>query len=232
MNNISHKPKEDKLKKILNSEIFLIIKDFLIIIFIVVFIRVYIAMPFQIKWSSMYPSYYNQEFIIVDRFSYNFWQPKRWDVIVFRPYINSDKEFFLKRIIWIPWDTLKIEKWFVYIKGKWENDFVKLEENYLNEENKWKTFVGFSDWSHIYELKDDQYFVIWDNRNHSTDSREKFWWWYDRDEFVKKEDIIWKVFFDLWYFNFSKFKFINGDWVESFPKFFSTHSTHKYNELN
>lgn len=222
----------NKLKKILNSEVFLFIKDLIFIIIIVLIIRIFIAMPFQISWQSMYSSYYDKEFIIVDRFSYIIWNPKRWDVIVFKPYVNEDKEYFLKRIIWIPWDTLKIEGWEVFIKEKWKKDFIKLNETYLNDENKWRTFVGSDDNSHIYELKNDQYFVIWDNRNHSTDSREKFGGWTWRDEFVAKSDMIWKVFLDLGYFNFSKMKFINPDlWIETEPKFFSSKSTHYYPEL-
>lgn len=222
----------NKLKNFLNSEPFLFIKDLIIIVIIVLVIRLYIAMPFQISWQSMYSSYYDKEFIIVDRFSYLIWTPKRWDVVVFRPHVNENKEYFLKRIIWIPGDTLKIEWWEVFIKEKWEKDFVKLEEIYLNEENKWRTFVGYDENLHTYELKDDQYFVIWDNRNHSTDSREKFGWWAWRDEFVAKSDMIWKVFLDLGYFNFSKMKFINPDlWIETEPKFFSSKASHDYPEL-
>lgn len=224
--------KNINIKKILNSELFLLIKDLISIIIIVMIVRIFIVMPFQISWQSMYSSYYDKEFIIVDKISYIIWNPKRWDVIVFRPHVNKDKEYFLKRIIWVPWDSLKIENWLVYIKKKWEKDFIKLEETYLNEENKWRTFVWTDVKSHIYDLKDDQYFVIWDNRNHSTDSREKFWGWIDIDEFISSSDMVWKVFFDLWYFNISKMKFINPDlWIETKPRFFSSPSSHYYKEL-
>lgn len=218
---------------ILNSEISLFIKDLIIIVIIVLIIRIYIAMPFQISWPSMKDSYYNKEFIIVDRFSYLFGAPKRWDVIVFRPHVNENKEYFLKRIIWIPGDKLKIEDGFVFIQKKWSENYVKLDESYyLNEENNWYTYSWRWSRTNIFELSDDQYFVIWDNRNHSTDSRECFWNCLSVDEFVSKNDMVWKVFLDLWYFSFSKMKFLTEDWVDSHPKFFGSKSTHNYPELN
>lgn len=230
---ISRRNRKSTFRRILNSEPVLFLKDLLIIVAIVLFIRIFIAMPFQISWQSMYSSYYDKEFILVDRLTYSFRNPHRWDVIVFKPHVNENKEYFLKRIIWIPGDKVKIEWWEVYVQPKGKPDFIKLNETYLNEENKWRTFVWPDSWTRIYELKDDQYFVVWDNRNHSTDSRECFSNCSLRDEFVKKEDMLWKIFLDLWYFNFSKMRFINpGLWIETTPKFFKSESTHNYPELN
>lgn len=215
------------------SEIFLFLKDLVVIFIIVLIIRLFIAMPFQINGSSMADSYYNKEFIIVDRVSYLFWSPKRWDVIVFKPHVNDNKEYFLKRIIWVPGDKLKIEDWYVYIQKKWADKYVKLEESsYLNSENNWKTYVWIWARSNVFELWDDEYFVIGDNRNHSTDSRECFWNCLKVDEFISKSDMIWKVFVDLWYINLGKLKYVTDTWVDSTPKFFSSKSTHNYKELN
>lgn len=222
----------NKLKNFLNSEPFLFIKDLIIIVIIVLVIRIYIAMPFQISWQSMYSSYYDKEFIIVDRFSYLIWTPKRWDVVVFRPHVNENKEYFLKRIIWIPGDKLKIEGWNIYIQPKGKKTYVKLDESsYLNSENNWNTNTWSWSRKNFFELWDDEYFVIGDNRNHSTDSRECFSKCWERDEFVSKDDMIWKIFLDLWYFNFSKMRFITSTGVDSTPKFFSSKSTHDYPEL-
>ena len=215
------------------SEIFLFLKDLVIILIIVLIIRLFIAMPFQINGSSMADSYYNKEFIIVDRISYLFWSPKRWDVIVFKPHVNDNKEYFLKRIIWVPGDKLKIEDGYVYIQKKWSDKYVKLEESfYLNSENNWKTYVWIWARANVFELWDDQYFVIGDNRNHSTDSRECFWNCLKVDEFISKSDMIWKVFVDLWYINFLKLKYVTDTWVDSTPKFFSSKAAHNYTELN
>lgn len=212
------------------SEILDFFKDLLIIIVVVVVIRTFIAMPFQISGQSMYSSYYDREFIIVDRISYILWNPSRGDVIVFKPYVNDAKKYFLKRIIWVPGDTIKIEEGNVFIKNKNTSDFVQLDEVYLNEENKGNTFVWISKWSHQYELANDQYFVMWDNRNHSTDSRECFSNCVWRSEFISKKDMIWKIFLDFWYFNFKKFDFIQPDlWIDTTPRFFSSPSTYSHN---
>lgn len=221
-----------KLAKFLNSEFALFIKDLIIILIIVLIIRLFIAMPFQISWSSMLSSYYNKEFIIVDRISYYLWNPKRWDVIVFKPYVNQNKEYFLKRIIWVPGDTLKIEGGKIFIKTQNSTEYVEINEPYLNSENLWRTFVWNDDWTHEYALWKDNYFVIWDNRNHSTDSRECFSKCNERTPFVSKSDMIWKVFLDLWYFNLSKMRFISDTWEDTTPKFFNSYSTHTYPELN
>ena len=211
------------------SEILDFFKDLIIIVIIVWAIRSFIAMPFQISGQSMYSSYYDREFIIVDRISYLLWKPSRWDVIVFKPYVNDDKKYFLKRIIGLPWDILKIEEWNIYIKKSFSWEYLKLEESYLNTENKWYTFVWTSKDTKIYSLWEDQYFVLWDNRNHSTDSRECFSNCVGRSEFISKKDMIWKVFVDLWYFNFKKFDFIQPElWIDTTPRFFSSPGTFDY----
>lgn len=212
------------------SEIFDFLKDLTIIVIIVVIIRSFIAMPFQISGQSMYSSYYDREFIIVDRISYILWGPSRWDVIVFKPYVNDDKKYFLKRIIWVPWDTIKIEDWKIYIKEMWKDSYKQLDEKYLNDENNWYTFVWVSKDTKIYSLSNDQFFVLGDNRNHSTDSRECFSNCVWRSEFISKNDMVWKVFLDLGYFNFRKFDFIQPElWIDTTPRFFSSPSTFDYN---
>ena len=96
------------------NEIIDFFKDLILIVVIVLVVRTFIAMPFQINWQSMYSSYFDREFIIVDRLSYLIWNPDRWDVIVFKPNVSEEKKYFLKRIIGIPGDSVKIEdgmKW-------------------------------------------------------------------------------------------------------------------------
>ena len=213
------------------KEVIDFLKD-LVFIFIVVFIiRYFIAMPFQINGQSMYSSYYDKEFIIVDRFTAHFWEPERGDVVVFKPHVSEEKKYFLKRIVWLPGDKIKIENGNVYLKKAWFSDYIELDEEYLNEENKWYTFVWWSKNEHNYSLWEDQYFVMWDNRNHSTDSRECFsscaYEW--KTHYTTKEDITGHVFFDLGYFNFKAFKFIQPElWINTQPRWFNSASSFDY----
>lgn len=209
------------------------LRDILIIWIIVFIIRTFFILPFQINWQSMYSSYYDQEFIIVDRFTYKFLHtPKRWDVIVFKPHVSEDKEYFLKRIIWLPWETIKIENWRVYVFSKTLNKYEEIVEPYLSDSNKNATYVSWDKEAHTYIVPANSYFVMWDNRNHSTDSRACFSSCYIpwTTNFVKMSDIVWKIWLDLGYFRLSKLDFIHPTlWIDTSPKWFSTTSSYNYN---
>ncbi len=234
-------------EKNLKNEIFDFLKDLIVIWIIVLLIRTFIAEPFQISWESMASSYYDKEFIIVDRFSYldipkiKKWEIHRWDVIVFKPWVSKEKEYFIKRVIGLPWETVKIENWKVYIKKKNSNKFIELKEWYLNKENKDNTKVGALTSTHIFKVPEWKYFVMWDNRNHSSDSRTCFYFSCEsspRDSFISKDEIIWKVFLDLWYFNFKNFSFTNPwdhwyieiKWKDTHPRWFNSPSSYDYKQ--
>jgi hypothetical protein len=77
----------------------------------------------------------------------------------------------------------------------------------------------------------NDYFLIWDNRNHSTDSRECFssCSLSGYSNFVTKEDLTGKLLLDLWYFNFKTLNFIHPDLgISTQPKFFDTMKTFNY----
>jgi len=226
------KVKNEKTKELTFMwEVLDFFKDLVVIVLIVLFIRTFLAMPFQINGQSMYESYYDKEFIIVDRLSYRIGWPNRWDVIVFKPNVSLIKEFFLKRIIWLPWDTIRIEEWNVSVKEKWSNEFIELDETYLNEENKWYTFIGWLKERKEYIVPDNEYFVLGDNRNHSTDSRHCFSTcsYPASTNFIRNIDITWKVFLDLGYFNFKTFNFIHPQLgIDTTPKFLDSPKNHEY----
>ncbi len=219
------------------------LRDLIIILLIVIIIRTYIASPFQISWNSMEKSYHNKEFILVNKFSYaqiwNFkiWDPIRWDVVIFRPHASNWKEFYIKRIIWMPNDTIKIENWEVYIKKWGATDFIKLNEDYLDPINKWSTFLWSNTEEKIFVIPEWEYFLMWDNRNNSSDSRSCFMscfisW---SSHFIKRNDIIWKVFLDFGYFNIleiseNKIKLWTLKWIH-YPRFLNTTKTWTYYEL-
>ncbi len=149
------------MKKILLF-IFEIVKITIIALLIVVPIRIFIFQPFFVKGASMEPNYHNLDYLIVDEISYRLGEPQRGDVIIFyNP--NDQSQRFIKRVIGLPGETVKIADGNVYIKNSGE--FKLLDESaYLPEGLKTlgqETIV----------LKDDQYFVMGDNRDSSYDSR-------------------------------------------------------------
>lgn len=217
------------------SEIIDFLKDLVIILAIVFFIRTFVGMPFQISGQSMASSYYNKEFILVDRLSYFFGGPDRWDVVVFTPWVDKDKKYFLKRIIGIPGDSIKIESGIIFVKKADSEIFIQLNETYLNLENNWFTFSENKSVSREYRLGEDQFFVMGDNRNHSTDSRHCFYTCSieGSSNFASSGNITGKVFLDLGYFSLRNFSFIDSELgLNTTPKFFSSEATHTYTELN
>ncbi len=112
----------------LKQELIDFLKDIVIIVLVVLFIRTFLFVPFQINGSSMNESYYDSEFIIVDKLSYHFSDVERGDVVVFKPHVSEIKEFFIKRVIGIPGDVVKIEDGLVYLKKPGEDDYIRLDE--------------------------------------------------------------------------------------------------------
>ncbi len=217
--------------KSLRDEIFDFLKDLIIIIIVVLVVRTFFILPFQISGQSMYDSYYDREFIIVDRFSYlTFSEPKRWDVVVFNTHIDG-KEYFIKRVIGLPWETLKIQSGSVFVKAVGSEEFVELDEIYLSDTNYKSTYVRGDDGENLYEVPEWWYFVLWDNRNASTDSRSCFssCEFSDKSNYINKKDITGRVFIDLWYFNFKTFSFTNPNlWIDTRPRWFSSPSSFEY----
>ena len=161
-----------------------IILNLAIIIGLVVIIRTFLISPFQVYGPSMCDTfnYSNEhcqnsfgEYLIVNKFGYqNFfsWQvglPKRGDVVVFHPPLN-DSEFFIKRIIGLPGETLKIEDGHVFILNDEYPEGFQLYEPYLNDRNKNNTHPLIKDYT-LFEIPEDRYFVMGDNRVQSSDSR-------------------------------------------------------------
>lgn len=155
--------------------------DLAIIGLLVVLIRSFIASPFQVHGSSMCPTFNYEngicetdygEYLIISKFKYLFGNPQRGDIVVFEPPNQpkgSAQEFFIKRVIGLPGETVEISNGKVYINGK------KLDEPYL----KGKETFPASGTSQKYEVPEEKYFVMGDNRDHSIDSR-----WCFRDSII------------------------------------------------
>ncbi len=139
------------------------VKVIVISLAIILPIRYYLVQPFFVKGASMEPNFEDGDYILVNEISYRFTAPQRGDVVIFRWPVDP-KQFFIKRIIGLPSETVEIrnEKVTIYNKDKPEG-FV-LDENYLALEQK---TLGNS----IIKLDDNEYFVLGDNRLQSSDSR-------------------------------------------------------------
>lgn len=143
-----------------------ILKFAFIALLIVLPIRMFIAQPFIVSGSSMVPNFHDKEYLIVDELSYYLHAPTRNEVIVFHfpnPYKEAKKSLYLiKRIIGLPNETVIIDNGNVIIKNKENPEGLALDQSYINE--SFKT-------SGTYTLGEDEYFVMGDNRNNSSDSR-------------------------------------------------------------
>jgi signal peptidase I len=153
-------PTKTKLKRGLES-VWDIIKFALIALIIVVPIRMFIAQPFVVSGDSMIPTFHDGEYLIVDELSYIIGNPSREDVIIFR-YPNDTKRFFIKRIIGMPNEEIKIKNGEVTVINKENPDGFTLKEPYIDE--KFNTTTSF-------KTGENEYFVLGDNRNRSSDSR-------------------------------------------------------------
>ena len=207
-----------------------------IIICIVLLVRTFLVMPFQINGQSMYASYFDKEFILVDRLSYRnifaLWslrEVKRWDVVVFDPMLWGSAKYFIKRVIGLPWEQLKIEWGNVFIKPVGASDFILLDEPYLLEQNQGNTRVRGEQWAVVYEIPEKRYIVLWDNRLYSTDSRTCFQDCAVGTPFMNETQIVGKIFMTFGYFNFRNFAFehpVLG--IRTTPRFFSSPSRHSF----
>ena len=159
-NQIGNVPEKTKFKQGLEN-LWDLIKFAVIALVIVIPIRMFIAQPFVVSGESMFPTFHDKEYLIVDEISYILGSPHRGDVIIFR-YPNDTKRFFIKRIIGMPNEEISITNGEVTIINKENPNGFKLTEPYINE--KFDTTMN-------YKTGEGEYFVMGDNRNRSSDSR-------------------------------------------------------------
>lgn len=141
-----------------------------IIVFIIAFcIRYFLIQPFIVEGGSMLPNYVDQEYLLVEKFNYMIGQPKRGDVVVFKYPLNPSTNF-IKRIIGLPGETVEINDNMIKIINKDHPDGVYLDEyKYISRDIK--TLVADKNGLKV-TLDQNSYFVLGDNREHSSDSRE------------------------------------------------------------
>lgn len=158
------------------------VKIIIISLAIIIPIRYYLVQPFFVKGASMEENFHDGDYLLIDEISYRFEAPRRGDVIVFR-YPENPSQFFIKRIVGLPNETVEIKNNKVVI---YNGDFPKgltLEESYLSpgQQTSGNSFV---------KLDADDYYVLGDNRLQSSDSR--------RWGVLDKKFITGKAFIRLW----------------------------------
>ncbi|NEP05840.1 MULTISPECIES: signal peptidase I [Okeania] len=146
-------------------------------------VRILIAEPRYIPSDSMIPTLEVGDRLVVEKVSYYFHPPVRGDIIVFQPpqqlqrYGYAKNQAFIKRVIGLPGDTIKIENGLVYINDQ------PLTENYIAEPPEYTLPISI-------KVPENQYFVMGDNRNNSNDSH--VW------GFLPKKNIIGRAIIRFW----------------------------------
>lgn len=157
--------------------------EFIAIVFaILMAIRVFAAEPHKVSGSSMVPNFHDGDYIITNKLATRLSEPKRGEVVILQDPLDINK-VFIKRVIGLPGETLKISSGAVYINNQ------LLEEPYLPTGLRTSGENFLKDDSEI-TVPDGNYFVMGDNRNNSSDSRE----W----GLLKKNLIIGQAFLRYW----------------------------------
>lgn len=128
---------------------------------IVLPVRLFIAQPFIVSGESMSPTFENGEYLIVDELTYRLEEPKRGDVVIFH-YPRNPSEFFIKRIIGLPGETVAIKDGEVSIEQS-DGTTIVLDEPYVQNAGNGRETT--------YTVDENSYFVLGDNRPESSDSR-------------------------------------------------------------
>lgn len=144
----------------------------------------FIAEPFVVSGSSMLPNFHDKDYLIIDRISYYTGQPQRGDVIVLK-YPKDTSQFFIKRIIGLPGETVCLRQGQVLIyQGHATTEQCQQQGKALTEPYLSSQDITFGRPDAV-PLGSDEYFVLGDNRTASSDSR--VW------GILPREDIIGKV---------------------------------------
>lgn len=183
------KPNTDDLEKGAGQKVDMK-KEILSWVFYIAFVLVltwviitFVGQRTRVDGRSMMNTLHDGDNLIVEKLSYRFSDPKRFDIIVFPP--TGKKEYYIKRIIGLPGETVQIdENGNIYINGE------LLEENYGAE-----TIQNPGRAANPITLGDDEYFVMGDNRNNSKDSRS------EEVGNVKRSQIIGRAWLRIWPLN-------------------------------
>lgn len=167
------------LREILSTSLYL-----LVVLCAVYLLIHFVGQRTQVSGSSMEPKLSNEDNLIVDKITYRFHEPERYDIIVF-PFQSDERTFYIKRIIGLPGETVYIdEDGTIFINDE------PLIEGYGKEviDDPGRAYSPIT-------LEDDEYFVMGDNRNNSYDSRNP------AVGNIKRDSIIGRAWLRIWPLN-------------------------------
>ncbi|MBH1942406.1 signal peptidase I [Mobilitalea sibirica] len=176
--------KKPVIMKIL-IDVFIWIAQIAAVIFLAYFIIYYALEKTNMIGISMESTLYDDDPIIINKFSYRFNDPKRFDVVVFKQSGKEHSYYNIKRIYGLPGETIQIIDDNIYINGEIIEDIVKAEP-----------MANYGLAGEAITLEENEYFVLGDNRNNSEDSR------FASLGNITKDEIIGKAFLRLSPFNF------------------------------
>lgn len=176
------------MKKVLR-EVFSTSLYLLIVLCLTYLVIHFVGQRTQVSGSSMEPKLSDKDNLIVDKITYKFKEPERFDIIVF-PYKHKEDTYYIKRIIGLPGET-------VYIDGEGN---IYINDELLDESYGKEIILDAGNAGKPITLGKDEYFVMGDNRNNSSDSRDPM------VGNIKREDIIGRAWLRIW--PVSKFGFI------------------------
>lgn len=165
-------------KNLIVKELILYGVIFLLCVFI---IPRYVVQKTIVDGDSMETSLQDGDRLLIEKLTYLFQNPERFDVVVFYPYGNDTDEYYVKRVIGLPGETIQIVGEDIYINEQ------LLEENYGKDKI---TYAGIA--AEPIQLGEDEFFLLGDNREISLDSR------YEEVGVVHKEMIAGHTLLRIW----------------------------------
>jgi signal peptidase I len=171
-----------KILKAIGSFIYETIQTIVIFLSLFVFVYFFAMQPHQVQGDSMLPNFISGEYILTDKISYRFNEPKRGDVIVFKA-PNNPRRDYIKRVVGLPGEIVSVKNNHIFINNK------PLDEKYLSADEQIFGGAYLRNNSAI-KIPNGEYFVLGDNRDQSQDSRT----WGP----IEKTRIVGKVFFRYW----------------------------------
>lgn len=125
-------------------------------------VRYFLVQPFVVAGVSMQPNFQDGEYLIIDELTYRFRSPERGEIVVFHPPSNEEKQFYIKRVIGLPGETVEVSDGKITIFNTEHPNGFALSEGYLDD---------YTPGRDRETLGENQYYVMGDNRDASFDSR-------------------------------------------------------------